>query len=67
MGEQPVTVATGTRVTLQFEGAQRSGVVTDVTYTPKKGNVAFAVSLDEPVGDGRDVVAVAREDFEVTE
>ncbi|WP_136715407.1 hypothetical protein [Halorientalis salina] len=54
----------GRRATATVDGETRPGTITSVTYTPKKGNVVVALSLDDPTPDGRSSVALALDDVE---
>lgn len=55
---------TGQRATATIEGEERLGTITSVTYTPKKGDLVVAFSLDEPTPSGKSSVPVAFEDIE---
>ena len=54
----------GERVRTTVDGTTVSGTVESVTYTPKKGALIAAVSLDEPTPDGRTRLPVAVEDLD---
>jgi len=57
----------GSRATAIVEGARRPGTITSVTYTPKKGDVVVAFSLDDPTPSGKSSVALALDDVEPVE
>lgn len=54
----------GQRASTIVEGESRQGTITDVTYTPKNGDVVVALSLDDPTPGGKTAVAVALEDID---
>lgn len=55
----------GRRATATIEGDERRGTITSVTYTPKKGDMIVALTLDDPTPSGKSSVALALDDVEL--
>lgn len=54
----------GQRASVVVEGESRTGTISSVTFTPKRGDVVVAVSLDEPTPSGRAEVAVGLDEVD---
>jgi hypothetical protein len=54
----------GRRARTTVEGVEVTGTVTGVTYTPKRGDLVLALTLDEPTPSGREEVPVGPDDID---
>lgn len=54
----------GRRVSVTVDGESRAGSVTAVQYTRLAGSPVAVVSLDEPLSDGRERLAVGVDELD---
>ena len=54
----------GRRVSVTVDGETRAGTVTALQYTRLAGSPVAVVSLDEPLGDGREELALGVDELD---